>query len=99
MAVAEVIIYTTAYCGYCIRAKQLLAKKSIDFREVNVEGRQELRSWLQKRTGQRTVPQVFINGRALGGFTELAALEQKGQLDPLLARPREPSDPVLEFAS
>jgi glutaredoxin 3 len=99
MAVAEVIIYTTAYCPYCIRAKQLLSKKSIDFREVNVEGRQELRSWLQKRTGQRTVPQVFVNGRALGGFSDISALDQKGQLDPLLARPREPSDPQLEFAS
>ncbi len=82
---ADVVIYTTNYCPYCTRAKSLLNQKKATFREVNVEDRQDLREWLVKRSGQRTVPQVFVNGRALGGFTDIAALDRKGELDGLLA--------------
>ena len=82
---ADVVIYTTNYCPYCTRAKSLLNQKKAAFREVNVEDRQDLREWLLKRSGQRTVPQVFVNGRALGGFNDIAALDRKGELDGLLA--------------
>lgn len=94
---AEVVIYTTSWCPYCIRAKSLLSKKSVDYREINVEERPELRSWIQKRSGQRTVPQVFVNGQSLGGYSELSTLDQKGKLDELLARPRAAGDPSVEL--
>ena len=97
MAAADVTIYVTSYCPYCIRAKALLTQKSVSFREVNVEDRPDLRTWLARKSGQRTVPQVFVNGKPVGGFTDIAALDQKGQLDPLLARPRGPEDPSVEL--
>lgn len=96
MAAAEVVIYVTTYCPYCVRAKALLQKKSVEFREVNIEERPDLRDWIARKSGQRTVPQIFVNGRALGGFTDIAALDQKGQLEPLLARPRDQTDPAIE---
>ena len=82
---ASVTIYTTTYCGFCVRAKSLLTQKHVRFTEVNVGERQDLRTWLVGASGQRTVPQIFINGASIGGFSELAALEKKGALDPLLA--------------
>lgn len=89
---ASVFVYTTAWCPYCSSAKALLSKKAIPFTEVDVEGRDELRAWLVKRSGQRTVPQIFVNGRPLGGFSDIQALDRQGKLDPLLAAaPDEPS--------
>lgn len=85
MQAAEVTIYTTTYCGYCAMAKRLLAQKQVQFTEINVEGRDDLRAWLVEASGQRTVPQIFINGRSVGGFTELSALDKKGELDARLA--------------
>ena len=94
---AQVVIYTTGYCPYCTRAKSLLSKKSVQFREVDVSARPDLRSWIAERTGQRTVPQVFVNGEALGGFTDIAALDQRGLLDPKLSREPSAADPALRF--
>lgn len=88
---ADVAVYVTDYCPYCTRAKALLEQKGARYRETNVEHRQDLRRWLIEATGQRTVPQVFINGRAVGGFTDLAALDRKGELERLLAEPPSPS--------
>jgi len=82
---ASVTVYTTDYCPYCVRAKALLAKKGVAFAEVSAEAREDLRAWLVKASGQRTVPQVFINGRAVGGFTDLCDLDRRGELDRLLA--------------
>ena len=90
MPAANVLVYTTEYCPYCIRAKALLAKKSVAFTEVNVEDRPELRSWLVSASGQRTVPQIFINNESIGGFTEMAELDREGELDRLLAEPPPP---------
>ena len=87
---AEVVVYSTDYCPYCFRAKALLSKKKMVFTEVNVERRPDLRSWLIAASGQRTVPQVFINGRSVGGFSDLAELEHRGDLDALLRQ--EPSE-------
>jgi glutaredoxin 3 len=92
---ASVFVYTTAWCPYCVNAKALLEKKGVSFTEVDVDGRDELRAWLVKRSGQRTVPQIFVNGRPLGGFSDIQALDRQGKLDPLLAAaPDAPSPPM-----
>jgi glutaredoxin 3 len=81
---ASVTIYTTAYCGFCTRAKRLLGQKNVKFTEIDVEERPDLRTWLLKASGQRTVPQVFINGKSVGGFSDISALDARGELDRLL---------------
>ena len=92
---ADVRIYTTDYCPYCTRAKGLLTKKKVAFTEVNVEEKPEVRSWLVSASGQRTVPQVFINGQSVGGFSDIAELDRKGRLDALLAEPPSPTAVAL----
>ena len=87
---AEVLIFRTQFCGYCVRAKMLLEKKGASFREVDVSGDHERRNWLLGVTGRRTVPQIFINGRHIGGYHELANLDRGGELDTLLAEEPEP---------
>lgn len=82
---ASVTVYSTDYCPFCTRAKQLLRRKNVDFTEIRVEGRPDLRSFLVTATRQRTVPQIFINGRSVGGFTDIDALDRQGELDRLLA--------------
>jgi glutaredoxin 3 len=82
---APVVVYSTRYCGYCYRAEKLLEGKKIAFERVGVDNDWETRDWLVKFTGQRTVPQIVIHGRPIGGFTELAALDRSGKLDQLLA--------------
>lgn len=82
---AKVVIYTTQVCPYCVRAKQLLQRKGVDYDEVDVSRDQEQRIALVARTGQRTVPQIFINDQSVGGCDELYALERSGRLDTLLA--------------
>jgi glutaredoxin 3 len=84
-ASADVRIYVTTWCPYCVMAKRLLQKKGARFTEIDVEGRDDLRSWLVSTSGQRTVPQIFVNGAPLGGFTDIAALDDEGKLDALLA--------------
>ncbi len=78
-------IYVTTYCPYCIAAKRLLEKKGIVWEEIDVTQDPERRAWLLEVTGQRTVPQIFIGGRPYGGYTDVAALDRRGELDPLLA--------------
>jgi glutaredoxin 3 len=82
---ASVIIYTTEYCPYCVRAKSLLEKKGASYEEIDVGDRPDLRSWLIETSKQRTVPQVFINGVPVGGFTDIAELDRKGALTRLLS--------------
>lgn len=81
---AEVRIYTTRTCPYCFAAKDLLERKGVRYEEIDVTADQETRAWLREATGSRTVPQIFIDGRPYGGFTDVAALDQKGELDRLL---------------
>jgi glutaredoxin 3 len=83
---AEVEIYTTRYCGYCYRAKELLDDKGVAYREIACDRRPDLRQQIRQASGQRTVPQIFINGVAIGGHRELSALERQGRLDALLRR-------------
>jgi glutaredoxin 3 len=92
---ADVKIYITSWCPYCTQAKQLLRKKNAAFVEINVEGRDDLRSWLVSTSGQRTVPQIFINGQSVGGFSDIDALDRKGKLDPLLAAAPSPGAAAL----
>ncbi|MDR3518523.1 MAG: glutaredoxin 3 [Azospirillaceae bacterium] len=84
---AEVEIYTSPFCGYCQRAKQLLSKKGIAFKEIDVMmdpgKRQEM---LARAAGRTTVPQIFINGDGIGGCDDLYALDRAGTLDPLLTQ-------------
>jgi glutaredoxin 3 len=84
---ADVVLYTTPFCFYCLRAKQLLAKKGIGFRDVDVRAVTGARTWLQQTTGRTSVPQIFINGAFVGGYYELVMLERDRLLDSLLAEP------------
>ena len=84
---AEVEIYTTQTCPYCVAAKALFRKKGVAYREIDVTGDDAKRRWLVETTGQRTVPQIFIGGTPYGGFTDVRARDQRGELDPLLRAP------------
>lgn len=83
---AEVQVYTTPICPYCVRAKRLLNEKGVAYEEIDVAHDDAKRAWLVKETGQRTVPQIFIDGKPYGGYTDIAALDRQGKLDPLLGR-------------
>jgi len=74
----EFKVYTTAYCPYCVRAKELLKSKNIEFEEINLEGKDDERVALMKKTGMRTVPQIFKGEELIGGYTELAEMDKKG---------------------
>lgn len=73
-------VYVTDYCPYCTRAKGLLTKRGIRYREIDVTHDPERRKWLVETTGQRTVPQIFIRGEPVGGSDDLHALDKKGLL-------------------
>ena len=80
MNAPQATIYTTAFCGWCERAKALLARNGISCREVRVDEDPALREEMMQRTGRRTVPQIFIGERYVGGFEELYELEKSGEL-------------------
>lgn len=84
---ARVVVYTKQYCPYCTAAKALLRSKGVSFEEKDIDDDTEKRQWLASVSGQRTVPQVFVNGRPLGGYTDIAALDDGGELDRLLSEP------------
>jgi glutaredoxin 3 len=82
----QVTMYTTAYCGYCRRAERLLESKGVkDIVRIHVDEEPGERLAMMKRTGRRTVPQIFIGDFHVGGYDELAALERAGRRDALLA--------------
>ena len=80
-----VTVYTTLFCPYCTAAKSLLTKKGVPFEEIDATGNQDLRQDIMERSGQHTVPQIFIGEQSVGGFSELNELEMCGELDELLA--------------
>lgn len=81
-------IYTTAFCPYCGWAKELLNKKGVAFKEIDVGGNSGLRAEMTNRAaGRTTVPQIFVGSTHVGGCDDLYALEEAGKLDPLLAGP------------
>ena len=80
----EVLMYTRRVCAYCVAAKNLLRAKGVTWREINLdESPQELEAMVQ-RSGRRTVPQVFIGDRHVGGYDDLVDLDREGKLNPLL---------------
>lgn len=81
----EVTMYATGWCPYCARARALLERKGAKWTEVDVEAEPGKRAEMIRKSGRRTVPQVFIGGRHVGGSDDLHDLERSGQLDALLA--------------
>lgn len=82
---APVVMYSTAFCGYCQRARNLLERKGVAVQEIKVdEDARERATMLQRSGGRRTVPQIFIGERHVGGYDDLAALDRSGELDQLL---------------
>jgi len=84
---ARVEIYTTEFCGYCTRAKSLLASKGVAFEEYKAGGDAEKKREMIQRSGGYTFPQVFINGRHVGGSDDIHDHDRQGRLDALLAEP------------
>jgi glutaredoxin 3 len=83
MTPPDIVIYVTGWCPYCSRARELLAKKGLAFREVDVDDDPKLREEMIARSGRRTVPQVFIGEKHVGGCDDLFALDGTGELDRL----------------
>jgi glutaredoxin 3 len=84
----DVTIYSTDYCPYCRRAEAFLKDKGVPFTSVDVTHDPEMREKLVEMTqGLKTVPQIFIDGRSIGGYSDMMTLHQKGQLAPLLGLP------------
>ncbi len=82
---AQIEIYTKMFCPYCARAKKLLGEKGVEFEEYEISmGGEKRQEMLQRANGRTTVPQIFIDGRHVGGCDDLVALEREGKLDPLL---------------
>ncbi len=82
----KVIIYSTVVCPYCTRAKHLLHHKGVAFEEILVDLDHDQLRTMVERTARHTVPQIFIDDHHIGGFDDLARLEARGELDPLLGR-------------
>jgi len=83
----EIVMYSTAWCGYCQRARNLLERKGVSVREIKIdEDANDRETMLARSGGRRTVPQIFIGERHVGGYDELAALDRTGELDRLLGK-------------
>lgn len=80
----KVVIYSSDWCPFCVRAKQLLASKNVTFEEIRVDGQPELRAQMAKKAGRTSVPQIWIGELHVGGCDDLFALERAGKLDTLL---------------
>lgn len=84
---AKILMYCTAVCPYCDRAEQLLKRKGIqEIEKIRVDLHPELRVEMMEKTGRRTVPQIYINGTHVGGYDDMAALDQAGKLNGLLGK-------------
>ncbi|MBB5211445.1 glutaredoxin 3 [Microbulbifer hydrolyticus] len=81
----EVVIYTTRFCPFCVRAKYLLDNKNVPYTEISVDGDRALRAEMTAKAGRHTVPQIWVGDVHVGGCDELMAIERSGELDKLLA--------------
>lgn len=81
----HVVVYSSDWCPYCVRAKQLLERKGIEFEEIRVDGQPDVRAAMAQKAGRTSVPQIWIGEHHVGGCDDLFALERAGQLDELLA--------------
>ncbi|HXC58945.1 MAG TPA: glutaredoxin 3 [Steroidobacteraceae bacterium] len=79
-----VVMYTTDWCPYCSRARRLFETKGVAFTDIDVDTTEGARAEMQKRSGRTSVPQIFIGARHLGGYDDVKALDDRGELDPLL---------------
>ncbi len=79
-----VVMYSTRFCPYCMRARFLLDSKNVAYQDIGVDSRPELRREMMEKSGRRTVPQIWIGERHIGGYDDLARIEQTGKLDELL---------------
>lgn len=82
---APIVVYSSPFCGYCYAAKRLLAEKGAEFTEIDIIAEPERRAEMMERSGRRTVPQIFIGERHVGGYDDLKALDARGELNRLLA--------------
>ena len=86
MSQAAVVMYTTGWCPYCARARNLLGRKGVPIEEIDIESAPEKRAEMRSRSGRTSVPQIFIGDHHVGGSDDLVALEKDGKLDSLLGR-------------
>ena len=84
MSRPEIVIYATGWCPYCDRARRLMTQRGLTFKEIDVDADAKLREEMIARSGRGTVPQIFIGAKHIGGCDELFALEDGGELDPLI---------------
>lgn len=82
---ARVVMYSSQWCPFCVRAKQLLERKGVSFEDISVDGRSAVRNEMTRKAGRTSVPQIWINDFHVGGCDDLYALERAGRLDALLA--------------
>lgn len=82
---AHVVMYSSQWCPFCVRAKQLLERKGVSFEDISVDGRPAVRNEMARKAGRTSVPQIWINDFHVGGCDDLYALERAGRLDALLA--------------
>jgi glutaredoxin 3 len=81
---SQVVVYSSDYCPYCMRAKQLLQSKKVAFEEIKVDGKHAVRAEMAQKAGRTSVPQIWIGTQHIGGCDDLFALERAGKLDALL---------------
>ncbi len=81
----RIVMYATDWCPYCARARRLFESKGVAFEEIDIDEVEGARAEMRKRSGRTSVPQIFINDRHVGGYDDTKALDDAGQLDPLLA--------------
>ncbi|PZR17408.1 MAG: glutaredoxin 3 [Archangium gephyra] len=82
----EVIVYTKDACPYCRMAERFLEEKQIPFKNIDVTDDQAMRDQIEALSGQRTVPQIFVGGESIGGYSDMMKLHQKGEFEPKLGR-------------
>lgn len=85
-SMTDILLYTTSWCPYCVRAKMLLDHKGLEYREINLDREPAKRLEMMERSGRRTVPQIFFGETHVGGCDDLFALERQGSIDEMLAQ-------------
>ena len=80
----RVLIYSTAMCPYCVRARRLLDAKGVEYTEIRIDQQPQYRAEMESRSGRTSVPQIFIGDTHVGGFDDLSLMDLEGELDPLL---------------
>ena len=81
----QIVVYSKQHCPFCRMARQMLDNKGVDYELIDIEGKHEVRERMIELSGRKTVPQIFFGDHHVGGFDDLNALEQKGDLDQMLA--------------